>query len=413
MIANPKKLMLIHNTRFANSLTAAQYYASKRGCDTAHIQGYDLGIAANIVGATDRDAFRAGALTQIRNYILANGIEAVLLSIGCPGQMDTVNGTATPYKSLCRVIGDADRILNGVATTGPNCGKPNLQETAYGPDGVAGTHKSWTRVRMRVAGPANSGYGYDYRTVANYNGVYKQTPCGRLGYHEADPAGDSLTIAQRCVDDAVWFEQNGNPASEPFLFGFSDRAGLLEQGNIWEAWNQLHEHVGTVHVYDGNFQNAALSKYSAQNWSWSLPTVTISDQATWLLGGGPALELWGWLGTGLENNVFNWLPSATFKRGGWMFESTSTFGSRSCINRGGCAAIGPMSEPYAAGLPEIGSLVYFLLRNFSLEEATIATMSYNGPADQCEVWGDPYYSPLNKIRYGKLAGVASSDYKWI
>lgn len=408
MITNPKKLMVIYNSNAAtitNSLAAAQYYAAARNLDTTHIQGYDFGIAANIVGAAARDAFRAGALTQIRDYIINNSIEAVLLSIGCPESYDTVDGTATPYKSLCRVIGDAAGILAGVATTGPHCGKPNRQLVTYGPQGNAATHKSWTQVKMRIGNTDAHGYSYDYRTAPNVGA--KQTPCGRLGFHNADPTTDSLAVAQRCVDDAIWFERNGNPADEPFLFGFSDRAALLEQGNIYDAWRQLHEHVGTVHVYDGDYLNAANTKHVAQNWSWSLPDVTIPDQATWLMGGGPNIELWGWLGTGFNNNNNAYLPSVTFKRGGWMFESTSSFVSRHAIMAGACAAIGPLGEPFTPGLPEIGGLVYFLLRNFSLEEATIATMSYNGSADQCEVWGDPYYSPLNKIRYSKLGGVSA------
>ena len=412
MITNPKKLMAIYNSNaatVANSLAAAQYYAMARNLDPAHIQGYDLGEAANISGATNRDAFRAGALTQIRDYIINNSIEAVLLSIGCPAHMDTVDGTGTSSKSLCRVIGDAPRVLAGVATTGPACGKPNRQATVYGRGGSAAIHKSWTQVRMRIGNTDTSGYGYDYRTVPDSTsfGASKQTPCGRLGYHNGDPTTDSLALAQRCVDDAIWFEQNGNPADEPFLFGFADRSALLEQGNIWDAWQQLHEHVGIAHVYDGDYLNAANTKHAAQNWSWELPEVTILNQAAWLMGGGPNIELWGWLGAGFNNNDNAYLPSVSFKRGGWMFESTSSFVSKYAIPAGACAAIGPIGEPYPPGLPEIGGLVYFLLRNFSLEEATVATMSYNGNADQCEVCGDPYYSPLNKIRYSKTGGMSA------
>lgn len=406
MIVNPKKMMVIYNTHaatIANSQAAAEYYAAARGLDSAHVQGYDLGNAANIVGTVARDAFRAGALTDIQAYITANSIEAVLLSIGCPNQMDTVDGGATPYKSLCRVIGDAGYILAGPATRGPACGKRNVQQTVYGRDGIEGTHKSWIQVRMRNLGDT-APYSYDPRTAGAVFG-HTQIPCGRLGYHNADPVQDSLAIAQRCVDDAIWFEQNGNPANEPFLFGFADRTLLMEQGNVWDAWNQLHEHVGTAHVYDGNYLNAANTKYAAQNWSWPLPTVTIPDQATWLMGGGPALELWGWLGTGFNNNNSAWTPSATFRRGGWMFETTSTFVSKYAITQGGCAAIGPLSEPYNVGLPEIGGVVFYLIRGFSLEEAVLATMAENGNADQCEVWGDPYYSPLAKVPYGKQAGV--------
>lgn len=412
MIANPKKLMVIHNTQYANSLTAAQYYAAARGLDTAHIQGYDLGTSDTITSPTARDAFRAGALAAINTYIINNNIEAVLLSICCPAGYDTGDGSGLPIKSLCRVIGDAPQVLAGIATTGPRCDKPNLQQTEYGPGGVVGTHVPWYRIRLFNTNAVSSGYCTDWRNAANGTQwgapYYKQIPCGRLGYHNADLSTDSLATAQRCVDDAVWFEQNGNPANEPFLFGFSDRTALMEQGNIWDAWNMLHEHVGTVHAYDGDYANLAATKYAARNWSWPQPAITIPDQATWLMGGGPNIELWGWLGTGLNNNNDVYLPSVTFKRGSWMFESTSQFVSKHAIPAGACAAILPLAEPTSTGLPEISGLVYFLLRNFSLEEATIATMSFNGSADQCEVWGDPYYSPLNKVRYSKAGAAAGS-----
>jgi hypothetical protein len=416
MIINPKKILVCYNTAAgisaqarADSQEAAEYYATMRNLDPVHVQGFDFGSVDTIAAPTGRDAFRAGALAAIDAYITANAIEGVLLSINCPSGYGTGAAETYPNKALCRVVGDSTRILAGAATQGPLCGLPNYATETYGP-GEDATKEPWYRVRLRVANNATPPFCYDIRNAAN-NTIwgaphYKQTPCGRLGYHSG--FSDSLSIAKRCVDDAVWFEQNGNPANEPFLFGFSTRTtdGFLGQGHIWDAYRQLHAHVGAVHTYDGNWNNTASRKYAANDWSWEQPEITIPDQATWLMGGGPNIELWGWLGTGFENNGSAYLSSVTFKRGAFMFESTSAKVSHHSLPNGACACIIPYTEPTTAGLPEIGGLVYFMLRGFSLEEATIATMIYSGNSEMAEVWGDPYYSPLNKIRYSKTGGIS-------
>lgn len=412
--------MVVHNTQYANSKTVADYYAAVRGLDTAHVQGYDFGTADIITSPTNRNAFRNGVLTQIRDYIQANGIEGVAVSINCPLRYEfdeTISPDYDGEASFCRVIGGADRIVTLGGNTQPFNQMNIMGGTAtYWPPGST-NGKFWVTQRLQIY-PTFPAYCYDYRVngkIPINDGAgpiaYTYVPCGRIGYH-VGMGSDDAALAMRCIDDAVWFEQNGNPAAETMLFGFSSRAGTIMWGNVWQAYHYLTGRIN-CETYDGNFNNSSGSKYSTHAWGFEKPAITIANQATWLQGGGPTKILWGWLGAGFENNGAAYLPSVSFRRGAWMFEATSSNVSGISLTAGACAAVCPVQEPYTDGLPEISGLTWLLLHGFSLEEATICstlTSTYGGRS--IEVWGDPFYSPLNKVILGKTlaAGMSASGH---
>ena len=214
---------------------------------------------------------------------------------------------------------------------------------------------------------------------------------------------DDDTLAIRCIDDAIWYEQNGDPANSPMMFGMSTRAVYMAHGNVYAAWKHA-VNLGLKNTlrYNGNHDGSASSKWAGADWGYPEPSWSVVDAASWLNAGGPALDIWGWVGTGMENYAGDMVEmpdnSAVIKRGAWVFEATSGNVSGQLIPHGICAAICPVHEPYSNGIPEISGLVNYLLLGFSLEEAAQMSCDYSF-ASSAEVWGDPFYVPFNRLSY--------------
>lgn len=422
MILNPGKVLVIYNTSDAsgNSQAVAEYYAAARGL--GHVQGYALGLVGRIAYAS-MAGFRSGVLTDIQTYIDANGIEGIVLSINCPRDAFVQNGsTYNEVASLCKIIGNCWRVT-ATADTKPYV---TLARSPWGATDVDGSNDGSSQKFMVIEAAASGTFDpnaapsrrvYDWRLAQT--GSTDTLPCGRLGYFTGS-FNDDVTLAERCIDDALWFEQNGNLASEPMLFGLSSRGGNpalsggyapLTYGNVYGAYRLLHDQVGAVHTYEGNSAGSAGCKYEDDSWGFAKPPISITDQVAFLAGNGPVVDVWGWLGTGAENIGNVWTGSVVWRRGGWMFESTSTDVSKHALLNGACACVIPVTEPTTSGLPEITGMTRQLLRGFSLMEAEMCSLptSFLGPYYSCysEVWGDPLYSPLAKLGYGRSAQVAA------
>lgn len=144
--------MVVHNTRYANSKTVADYYAAARALDPAHVRGYDFGTADAITSPVNRDAFRNGVLTDIAAYIAANGIQGVAVSINCPSRYqndETANPDYTGYASLCLTIGSAHWVTHLGGNTRPFNPLNVLLENAYWPEDNTAS-KAWSRSRLRA-----------------------------------------------------------------------------------------------------------------------------------------------------------------------------------------------------------------------------------------------------------------------
>lgn len=399
------KVAVIHNTQYANSQEVAEYYATARGIPAGNVQGFALGTAA-IIGSTNasRDTFRNGVLTNIRDYCSSNGIEAVALSICCPRRYghDPENVTrpgvvyaSDRYSAFCRAISDADRI---VTVGGSQAAQTLLPVNASFQMNFGGT-KSASGIRLNNG----TSFLFDWRG-ATLSAAYDHVFCGRLGYGNETISADSVALAKRCIDDAIWYETNGNPATSPIIFGMSTRTGYLEHGNVYAAWRKA-VNAGCLNTlkYNGDHDNSAGSLWSAHDWGYAEPSWDIPDTQVWLNGGGPVFDMWGCLGTGLENNageVANLaVNSVSIQRGAWVFESTSSNVSGQCIPHGLTAAVCPVQEPFSTGVPEISGFMQYLLMGFSMEEACVMSCRYTG-ACSTEVWGDPFYSPFANFPFG-------------
>lgn len=399
------KTAVIHNTQYANSQTVAEYYATARGIPAGNVQGFALGTASTI-GTTNatRDTFRNGVLTDIRDYCTANAIESVALSICCPRFYghDPENLTrpegiynSDRYSAFCRTISDADRIVTvGGAQAARTLMPINSSHTLN-----FGGAKSATGFRLKNG----TVFIFDWRD-ATLTAAYDHVFCGRLGYSTGTLSTDSVSLAERCIDDAIWYEENGDPATSPIIFGMSTRTTYLEHGNVYAAWrNAVNTGCRNTLKYDGDHDNTPSSKWSGHDWGYDEPEWDIPDTQVWLNGGGPLFDMWGCLGTGLENNAGEVsdlaVNSVNIQRGAWVFESTSTNVSGQCIPHGLTAAICPLQEPYSNGVPEISGLMQYLLMGFSIEEACVMSCSYT-QACSTEVWGDPYYTPFKNLKFG-------------
>lgn len=401
--------MVIHNTTYANSLTAANYYVAARGLSASHVQGYALG-SVDIIPLASRDAFISGTLTQIRDYIDANGIEGVVLSINCPRTLTVDSGglPAESYqKSLCKIIGNARHYVSLGGSNSTYANDFVIPANTGWPIPNPNPGNQWNHVSPRQPLLTNQRI-YDLRQIVMSDGLLP-IPCGRMGWKTAGSVGsDSLALAKQHVDDAVWFENNGNPANEPVLIGMSDRAtdGYISFGNFFHAYKLLEGRGPLLHTYEGNYAGTAARTYSARPWGFTKPNITITNQVGFLTGGGPVHSLWGWLGGGLENTGNVYLPSVSFKRGSWMYEATSTAVSQYSLGAGACACIAPLSEPLTAGIPETSSFLEHLMRGMCFMEAEMATTS--GSLMVSETWGDPLYSPFTKLRVIQKSNYVSS-----
>lgn len=459
MIIDRKKVLVLHNTAYSSSKTVADYYVAARGLDPAHVLGFDFGTSGYI---TDLSGFIASTLSPIANYIDANGIRAVVLSINIPTKVRQFV-TSPQYNgdsSLCRAISFAREII---AT---NNARP--------------VH--WLRVNAKfisstgfatISDAALTPTDYIFNFVDDTPPSPPGIPCGRLGYH-AGMGSDDSALAIRCIDDAIYYERNGNPRAEAVVFGLSTRVAYMTQGNAYLAYSAMRSAIATAHVYDGNFDNRSSASYSAGYtslpWSFSRPPVTIPSASQFLLsgrtlikttgsgsfsagetvqsgtatgvvridGGGGSVILergassagwnvganlvglssgtsrvisavqigsgtptpipvWGWIGLGAENIGDAWADSVSFSRGSWMLESTSSGISKYSLARGACCAVVPIQEPYNLGLPMLGSFASRLIDGYSIEEAVFASTLTGQYANSCEVWGDPLYSPFDRI----------------
>lgn len=406
------KVGVVYNSNAATitkSQAVAEYYATARGLNPSFVVGYDFGTS-NTVGTNNasRDSFRSGILTTLRDWINTNSLEAVILSIGMPqhygykpeyalqqGEYDTKK-----YSALSQVIAQSPRILNLASDT------PSVNPIAVSPKYKNfGGSKDYSIFR-----PVSNGYNVlDWRICNTYAGIDRVIFGGRLGYATDTPSSDSDTLAYRCIDDAIEFETNGKPKSSPMLFGMSNRTGYIEHGNVYLAyeWAKQFE-LNNIEIYDGDWGNNAGSMWNsvAVN-GYEKPPVTITDQATWLQGGGPVKDIWGWVGTGHEQyqgsnppiSVASYLTSVNFLPGSWMFESTSAGVSKYALTSGACACVVPLQEPYNIGLPEISMFFRALLSGYSIMEAAIMSGSaYSSYV--LDIWGDPLYSPFHSFELG-------------
>lgn len=422
MILDKEKVFVIYNTDDASgdSQTVAEYYATARGLTSAYVQGFALGTTDVILYAAAA-AYRAGVLTDIKTAIDAAGdIEGIVISINCPIEVDLDNavGNYLDKASLCKTIGSIDRVVGApnvlplidVELTyrdidyidgqneGPTYDAVDVMRRHYGPS-TGGTLGAPEHLKDGTPVP-------DWRNAGSLRGE-KTLPCGRLGHHSGFT--DSAVLAIRCIDDAIWFEQNGDPSISPILIGMAERATNLLHCNGYDVYHLLNGKISPIHTYDGDYGNNASSKYAAHNYTYDLPVITIPDQATWLSGGGPVIDLWGWLGTGFENNGDVYKDSVNFLRGAWMFESTSTDVSSNSLLNGACCSIGPIMEPTVSGVPTINGLARMLLQGYSMMEAEMC--SYPLASAQIswhpEVWGDPLYTPMGALAFSRHGGSVS------
>ena len=420
MIADPKKIVVIYNTddTSGNSSAIADYYISARGLDPALKKGYALGTVNLVPYATASSASFLSLLTQIGTDLDAALAQGVVLSINCPTrvQISTTFGNYQDNASLCRVIADAKRV-GAAAGTFPKMSigraparltNPNDWSFTNGVEDMYVTYPAQTARTFAVTNPTTPRQ-MDWRATGSVDADGSTRPCGRIG--KPDTLAHDVDLAKRIIDDAVWFEQHGNPRSESVMFGYSYRAAnFMHHGQLQMAYNYLRPRIGHAHVYDGAINGQG--GFSTRTWDFTMPKVTVKDQVKWLTGGGPKLRLWGWLGTGLMNpvDITAHLASVDFARGGWMFESTSKPISVPALDAGACAVIYPTGEPFAEGLPVIGSLGMLLAHGYSIMEAVdialypnIATSAYEY---RIECGGDPLYTPFVRVSGALVSGLS-------
>lgn len=435
------KVMVIYNTNASvasMSEEVADYYIAARELDATHKQGYDFGTST-VISSTTTPTYAAfmttgGILEAIRSYISANNIEGVVLSTNLPhmGYFDETQIGASAYlgrASLGKIIGCSDYLFQRYPTDntakpeqGLSMGEVGVTEKViddfYGTPVTAGGNSGFKVVTCRTATGdyGNDPFAYDWRdspAVTVNSIVCNIVPCGRLGYGKVTVTNDIRTEAKRMIDDAVWAESNVSPKTAPIVVGFSQRNGgepSLAIGQYYAAYRLLVDAgISNLHTYEGNYDDAASSKYSAGTHTWPLPSISITNQVEFLSGNrATPLDVWGWIGAGHENNGTVYTGSVSFQRGAWMFEATSSAVSHGCLQNNGCAAVIPMQEPETAGIPETSGFVWHLLHGASMMEAELMSTGVSWPVPS-EVHGDPLYTPFVNSGISRSKGILMSE----
>jgi hypothetical protein len=91
-----------------------------------------------------------------------------------------------------------------------------------------------------------------------------------------------------------------------------------------------------------------------------------------------------------------WLSSFTPMRGGVILVTNSSTATwvGGFIEKGGCAGVTILSEPYSDGVPEVEAFMRRLLEGMTIAEASILSTP-KGEYQLCPV-GDPLYRPFGK-----------------
>lgn len=389
MAINPAKTLLVYNTNSsvaAASLANVDWYATARGCRSGadyHRMGFDLGTsdpnlatgwltsvskggsADNILCATSLEGtgrlnhyVGQALLTAIRNMIIDNGIEALVIdSLVKPGiRCFGAQPYAIPlecYMALAYALGP-------------------ITPASRDPTSISGQIILDLVPRRVVTIPG-------MLTATDRVGPNAAIPCGRLGY-----PGAALADIQRMVTDALAAELVDHIA-DPHLIGGKNYAGLQITAD---------SHLAVVQA---GFP-ASIMAWSENGGGPEYAGAQL--RALSAFEAGAPLEVFGLLyAEGSQTPSAYASPSGpiftalTMRPGGWAFtwQSSANLLAKCCFLRGGCAALSMVDEPFTNGVPGTKQIAMSLMLGRSMMEAVFLSQDMKG--FRVSAYGDPLYAP--------------------
>lgn len=423
------KVLLVVNSNAAvdtASNAAADYYIAARGL-TSRKLAFDMGSSTDRVGVVSAGTASGGTyvdsawtcstagayagqgfLTALRNYILDNAIDAVVLSSHTPTEVSYCNVAQLAGAAVWLVSSAGQTYLAGeswvsvpghldlsqaspTAPWGSNIyARPGgglyvldgSNPVGYRPNGIGSSSRCWeSNTRLRV-------------------------PSGRLGWIDnrihAALTSESLAEAQRMIDDAVWAEGQDNTVKRHFMMNGVYGANTADVGRA-TTW--------TLAAFDVPFRDM----YAPGGWSGdvNLPPTRQGVLTSTSVNGFPQIysgseACFGFLSMGgppagpvSTPSYALVLSGAPVLRGAWAVHHGSASGLMwdSLAYLGlGCAGVRNRDEPYTTGIVETQYMVGVLMSGFCFAEAVFYSDSTGG--HQC-VTGDPLYAPYrNRFEIG-------------
>jgi hypothetical protein len=385
---DPAKVLLIVNSnssKAALSSDVANYYQQARGLGDHRLE-FDLGSGTSI-GPTN---LYTNIVLPVANYIANNGIEAVVVSAGCPMFADV--GSSWTYGTL----NSFDALLGGAVYCRDVIGKlPNPGIWTYNALEATTSH-GYTGLSTQTTSPvvepiAPNGTSYDLIKTATLakmrNGQSKFRPYGRIGVPSNGTPTETYNDTVRMIDDALWAESRSQ-GSRRIAVGVHHRVNRIAPPWQWMAYAMAKETGHDVAYYVNTWGVSNESWYGKPpDWDWT------SMQA-----GIEHVEADGYIGGALINLAYNHqtLTSLYPKRGAWGWDGTSYNFAQvaTLIYRGGCSGIATIQEPFENSLIDAASLMSLALKGWSLAE-----INYLGQNQlwRMSVYGDPLYRPFPLI----------------
>lgn len=378
------KTLLIYNTDSALSLQIADYYQTVRSI------GHKLGLAIGLLSTVVANDVYADVVLPVASYIEQHNIEAVIVSVDCPMFFDAVDsgfqyGTKNSFDALlggalyCQAIG-------GLPLAGEWRLNANEAITAKGFTGLSRTS---TAPASEPVAP--NGESYDVIISASLDkmrdGSSLFRPFGRIGVPTySGTAAETYTETVRMIDDAIWAEQQNTV--KHIAIGVHNRVNRIAPPWQWMAYEFAQAAGHTTDFYVNSYG------VTDQSWFDKAPAWHYSN----ILAGTESVVADAYIGGALVNLDINhsFKNSLSPKRGAWGWDGTSYNFEQvaALIEKGGCAGIATIQEPFENSLIDAASLMSLALKGWSLIE-----INYLGQNQfwRMSVYGDPLYRPFPAI----------------
>ena len=402
MPISTNKVLIIYNLDEPDSLRVANYYISARGLNSANKLGFHWGTQSNInsgVGfntdGTDHLMATYADVVTVANYINANAIEAVVLSILCPAgivnasshvvSLENVMGSAQHWKQVGSIVSSQNAYnISDSITSKTNPSPPGGIYSSSNPGGT---------------------FSYDVRipTTFHWQGNNNWIPHGRIGIpqYAGNLPTETYDNSIGYINTALASEQSiASAASLPIHYHYYDRYGYPQTGTATTERARLMA-VSKGLAYQicrisGEINNNG-SPYQNMADQWCVPADTYSYDD--LIHGRIKPPLWGLLG---DDYVWNFEQDGTPNvytviPGAWG-AGLQSYGGRDLaveiLLNGGAAVTGCVYEPQVQAQLTQEVFLNALLLGVSMMEAASYSNMLGGW--MMTTLGDPLYRPFGK-----------------